>query len=1453
MRKKVDKLFDDIGIIYDEQYPLYIENVDVDLLRNMWIVNLYSENLLNADYYAEIVNKLNDYFKQKVKTIIVNVKIKNIDVSKIDSDRILHYVNYFKKVNPKIETSLSTIRYFITDEGIEFKVMNSFEEKLVDSSLLELTHLFKRVGLAEVKFTKSKMASEETEAKVQAIIDKRESELARVVVKKSVSKMAWGDDISARKGLPISEIVDPHNMVNNAIFEGEIFDLELREFPKSSLLTIMVADSFGHTITCKSFTGFMGKPPTHSHLKMLKKGMVVKIAGKKTYDKFIRDEVIEISSVHILSESMPLTTREDDAKSKRVELHLHSKMSKMNGISSLDDYAKFATHFGHEAIAITDHHGVQGFVEAETVAKKYGLKIIYGLEATVIDKPIICHNSNEQKINEQTFVVFDTETTGLSANMNKLIEIGATKMKDGVVIDSFQTFIKIDEPISPFTTSLTGITDDDVNGGLDIKTALLNFKKFCEGSVLVAHNARFDVNFMNANYKQQLNYVIDNPVIDTMELSRYLNKERTYHTLKILTKHYGVSLDSTSHHRADYDAEKTAEMFDKMLIEVEKAGITSLSELNEFNDVNKTRGFHALLYAKTQSALRDLYELVSLSNVRDFHQEPRIMRSDIERLRENLIVCSSGCKSGEIIDGYLNLTDEQFKQKFDFYDFIEILPPSQYTELLEDDIFTSVEQIHAMHKKIIEVANNKSIKVVASGNVHFTEPKLYTAKEIIMGKDFKPNRVKKNSDGIEEFIDKINFKKRVSSKQEKYKGQYFKTTNEMFLEFDYLDEATREEIIVTNTNVIKDMVDKLKIIPDDLFTPEIEGVDQKLVNMVYDYAHARYGQQLPEIITKRLEKEVNSITKYGFSVIYYISHKLVKHSLDNGYLVGSRGSVGSSLVATFMEITEVNPLPPHYVCPNCQKSEWIEDGSYGSGYDLPLKDCLDCQVDMIRDGQDIPFETFLGFEGDKVPDIDLNFSGEFQGEAFEFVRSKERLQDEELFDYAHAFRAGTIGTIAEKTAYAYVSNYYELLDRPTRKSDILYVSKNLDGIKRTTGQHPGGIIVVPTHREIYEFTPIAYPAEDVSQPWQTTHFDFHAIHDNLLKLDILGHDDPTMLKRLYDLTNIDPKYVNITDPKVMELFSGTSSLGVDAESIMSDLGTQGVPEFGTSFVMEMLKDTKPSTFSELVQISGLSHGTDVWLGNAKDLIDEGTCVLKEVIGCRDDIMVYLMYQGVDPSSAFTIMEKVRKGKGVSDNEIAIMKKEGVADWYIDSCQKIKYMFPKAHAAAYVLMALRIAYYKVYHPLEYYAAYFSSRVSDFDAPSMIRGSESIRNKIEMVNDYEDEMSDVKRKSVLNSLKMSLEMLERGFTFDPFDLNLSDAFNFTINEERTGLVMPFSTIDGLGEKEAIKIVEERKIGPFMTKEDFKKRTRVKKKSYEQLEVFNVFEGMEEDNQISLFKEL
>jgi DNA polymerase-3 subunit alpha (Gram-positive type) len=1447
--QSVNILFEAAGIKIDNSQILYFKQIDVDVVNSRWNIVMYAKNLITADYYQEIKQKLHNHFKDKVKTIDITFVLEQSMLRSQDHARVIAHYHLIINSDIELKRVFEITNFGVLNNKLIFDIHTSYDQNLIQRNINKLSNKFDQLGLTEYSYD-FKLLQDKNNEIIEKRIKEQEEKIAVLTNTGSQSEtQLFGDDIRKKKTQSIAQVLDPNSMLINCTIEGEIFELELRQIKTTFLLTMMISDDTG-TISVKTFPGFNNQPPTVKHLETLKKGMRVKIGGRKEFDRYANDEVIMMNSVVILEQSIEITDRVDTCEQKRVELHTHTKMSKNNGINTLEDYAKMAKHFGQKAVAITDHDVVQGYVDAESISKKYGIKIIYGVEAVVARDTEIVFMTKPNIIEDTTFVVFDVETTGLSANFNDLIEIGGVKVKNGLIIDRFQSFIKIDEPLSDFTKSLTGITDDDLIHAPTLKAVLQDFRTWSKDTVLVAHNAVFDMQFLARNYERVLNVELNQPVLDTLELSRFLNPESTYHSLKILAKKYGVALDSKSHHRADYDAEKTTEIFVKMIQQLVELEVFNLEDINAANNINKTRGNHNLIYVANQSGLQNLYKLVSDANTDDYQMEPRIIKSKLHELRNNLIYVGAGCSKSEIVDSYLNHSEEQFQNTIAQFDYVELLPVSQLYELINNGTFYGVEDIKTMHKKIYQTCQMLKIDVVANGNVHYIEPHLSIIKEVLVGKDYKPSKVKKDQDGIEQPIDKIKFKKWMEENKTKNSDQYFKSTNEMLEHFSYMGDDIAFEIVVTNTNKIADSVDVLKIIPDDLYTPDVPGVDEKLVEMVYEKAYSIYGPTLPEIVEKRIEKEVNSITKYGFSIIYYISHKLVKYSLDNGYLVGSRGSVGSSLVATFMDITEINPLAPHYVCPTCLTSEFILDGSFGSGFDLPIKNCENCNVQMKRDGQDIPFETFLGFEGDKVPDIDLNFSGDFQAKAHDFVRAKDVMGDDELFDFDHAFRAGTIGTIAQKTAFAYIKNYFDLLDKEARKTDISYYIRYCEGIKRTTGQHPGGIIVVPQHRDIYEFTPIQYPADDKKSPWRTTHFDFHSIHDNLLKLDILGHDDPTMLKKLKDMTGIDPVNVDITDPKVMELFSSTNSLGVEPSQIMTDLGTMGVPEFGTGFVMEMLRDTKPSTFAELVQISGLSHGTDVWLGNAKNLIDNGTCELKEVIGCRDDIMVYLMYQNLDPLVAFNIMENVRKGRGLTPDEINIMKQNKVPEWYIESCQKIKYMFPKAHAAAYVLMALRIAYFKVYYPLHYYSAYFGSRVSDFDAISMIQGSDALRRKIELISELGDEMSEVKQKSMLNSLKMSLEMVERGFEFLPFDLAKSQSYAFVINEDNTGLYMPFITIDGLGEKEAEKIVEEREIKDFVTKEEFKKRTRVKTKSFEQLEYFDVFEGLHDDNQITLF---
>ena len=1448
------KLWKQINIDYDETQPIIVEDINAYIDQDCWEFILHSENLITSDYYNQIYFALKNTFKKEVSKIKVKIKIKNNKLNQQTPSTIINYFNFFATMNEKVDITLKISHLSIEQDVITFNTNNAFDEIGIKKNINIFKNILEGIGICDYKFefkvseTQKAQIEKRIEKKIEEHIEKQKSTVKEF-------KVSYGEPVMSRKRFTdISDIHDESNMINTATIEGEVFFSELRKLKETHLLTMMIHNKTGNVI-CKSFEGRYGKPPMLEQMGKIKEGSTVRITGNVQYDTYAKTNVIMVNGLSVVENSLPVSSRKDLEKDKRVELHVHTKMSKSNGISKLEDYAKIANHFGHKAIAITDHDVAQAFVEGDSIKKKYDLDIIYGVETSVITKPTLVFNPKDIKLKEASYVIFDLETTGLSANFNKIIEIGAVKYENGNIVDEYQKFIKIEDEVSEFTTSLTGITNSDLSMGGEIKAVLREFYEWSKDSILVAHNANFDRQFLARNYEKHLNLQLLQPVIDTLELSRFLIPDATLYGLKNVAKKYGVVLDTKSHHRADYDAQKLSEIFINMIEDMDKRGIININELNDLNNINKSFPKHNLLYVRNQEGLEHLYKLISDANTKNIlrmgkNTTPRMLENDILDKREHFIYVASGCTKSMLIDSYLNHSKDEFIKMISKFDYIEILSVSQYVSLINNDTFTSIEEIKKMIKNIISAADSLNIKVIANGNVHYVEPELSVIKEVLYGSDLKASKEKtiiNPETGEEQTIktDIVRFNKWTMENKIKNENQYFKTTSEMLEEFSFLENA--KEYVVENTNLLYSETTDIQIIPKDLYTPEIPGVDKKMTDMVFAKARSIYGDNLPKVVEERINKEVGAITKYGFSVIYYISHKLVKYSLDNGFLVGSRGSIGSSIVATFMDITEINPLSPHYVCPNCKESTFITDGSYGSGFDLPIKNCEKCAIELIRDGQDIPFETFLGFEGDKVPDIDLNFSGVFQAKAHEFVRSQKALNDDELFDYAHAFRAGTIGTIANKTAYAFVNNYYQLKNEKPNQADINYYLKYCEGIKRTTGQHPGGIIVVPHHRSINEFTPIQYPA-DKEGSWETTHFDFHSIHDNLLKLDILGHDDPTMLNKLQDLTGIDPQKVDITDVNVMELFNSTDSLKFVVDCDI-ELGTLGVPEFGTSFVQGMLLDTRPSTFAELVQISGLSHGTDVWLGNAKELIDNKICSLKEVIGCRDDIMVYLMYQGIESLKAFNIMENVRKGKGLTVEEMSLLRSKGIPEWYIESCLKIKYMFPKAHAAAYVLMALRVAWFKVYYPLEYYAAYFTNRISDFDIGTMIKGKEAIEIKLDILNS-ETEMSENKRRGLINSLLVSLEMVSRGFKFETFDLGKSQSFEFILNEDKTGLISPFISIEGLGEVEAITIVEQRNISEFATKEEFKTRTKVKKNTMDKLEFFGVFDDIADENQISLF---
>lgn len=1261
---------------------------------------------------------------------------------------------------------------------------------------------------AHLAFMEQRKIEEEEMAK-KALADMKKRETDRV--DNGVPSGPFQMGIAIKPDENISEIKSIVDEERRVTIEGYVFDVEVRELRSGrSLLTVKMTD-YTDSILVKMFSR---DKEDAALMASLKKGMWLKARGSIQMDTFVRDLVMMAQD---MAEIKP-DFRKDTAEEKRVELHLHTPMSQMDAVSSVDSLVAQAAKWGHPAIAITDHAGVQSFPDAYAASKKHGIKAIFGLEANLVDDGVpIAYEERHVLLEEETFVVFDLETTGLSAVYDTIIELAAVKIKGGQIIDKFESFANPHHELSATTIDLTGITDDMVKNAPEVEEVIRSYHEWAGDHIMVAHNASFDMGFLYVCYKK---YGIEtkHATVDTLELARMLHPELKNHRLNTLAKKFGIEL--TQHHRAIYDTEATSYLLTHLLKEAHQKGIMYHDELNDYvgggDSYKRSRPTHCTLLAQNDEGLKNLFKLVSASHIDYFYRVPRIPRSLLQRHRKGLLV-GSGCDKGEVFEAVMQKSMEEVEQTAKFYDYLEVHPKEVYSHLIERELIRDEWNLEDAIRKLVKVSKKLEIPLVATGNVHYLNENDAIFRQVLIGSQGGANPLNRHK------LPKV----------------HFRTTNEMLDAFEFLGTETAHEIVVANSNKIADMIDTVKPIKDELYTPKIEGADEEVRELSYNMAHKIYGDQLPEIVEARIEKELKSIIGHGFAVIYLISHKLVKRSLDDGYLVGSRGSVGSSLVATLTEITEVNPLPPHYICSKCQKSEFFDDGSVGSGFDLPDKNCPDCNIPFQKEGQDIPFETFLGFKGDKVPDIDLNFSGDYQARAHNYTK--------ELFGEDNVFRAGTIGTVAEKTAYGYVRGYANDRDMTLRGAEIDRLVQGCSGVKRSTGQHPGGIIVVPDYMDIYDFSPIQFPADAQDSEWKTTHFDFHSIHDNLLKLDILGHDDPTVIRMLQDLSGIDPKTIPTDDPEVMKIFSGVGSLGVTEKQIGCKTGTYGIPEFGTRFVRQMLEETKPTTFSELVQISGLSHGTDVWLSNAQELIQNGTCQLSDVIGCRDDIMVYLIYQGLESSLAFKIMESVRKGKGLTPEMEEAMKKEGVPNWYIESCKKIKYMFPKAHAAAYVLMAVRIAYFKVHFPILYYAAYFTVRAEDFDVNAMAKGSSSIRARIDEINSKGLEAS-TKEKNLLTVMELALEMVERGFTFQKVDLYKSEADEFII--DGTSLIPPFNAIPGLGTNAAKSIVAARELGTFLSKEDLQQRGRVSKTIIEYMDDHGCLEGMPDANQLSLF---
>ncbi len=1204
----------------------------------------------------------------------------------------------------------------------------------------------------------------------------------------------------------ISSIAEDSGRVT---IQGTIFNTEVKNLNNGKTIIIFNITDNTNSVTAKIFIKEEGD--TAKLVENITKGRYVRIKGDIQYDPFIKELVI--FPINIVEATK--TVRTDNSEEKRIELHAHTGMSTMDGICSATDLILRAKSWGHKAIAITDHGVVQAFPEAFEASKKHGVKVIYGVEGYYVNDGVpIVYNPGNRSF-EDEFVVFDIETTGLSAVKDRITEIGAVKIRNGQLVDRFSELINPEIPIPENIIKLTGITNAMVRDKETIREVLPRFLQFVGDAPLIAHNASFDTGFIRVK-AGELGMEVNNTVIDTLQLSRILLTELKRHKLNLVCEYLGISLEN--HHRAADDAEATAEIMLKFISIMKDKGIKDIADINRLTSpegsYKKLDSYHIILLVKNMTGLKNLYKLISMSHLDYFYKKPRIPRSLLTQYREGLII-GSACEAGEIFRNIMSNVDENtIQENVRFYDYLEIQPCGNNEFLLRNGKLSNKGELEGINRRILELGRKLNKPVVATGDVHFLEPEDEIYRRIIMA-----------GQGYSDADDQAPL--------------YFKSTDEMLEEFKYLGKETAHEVVITNPNRIYEQIEEIIPIPEDTFPPKIEGAEEQIKEMTMNKVHEIYGETLHEVIVKRLEKELNSIINHGYAVLYLIAQKLVAKSNSDGYLVGSRGSVGSSFVATMCDITEVNPLPPHYLCTNCKYVHFFTDGSVESGADLGDKNCPECGSVLKKEGHDIPFEMFLGFDGDKEPDIDLNFAGEYQPEAHKYT--------EELFGKGYVFRAGTIGTIAEKTAYGYIKKYYEERGIKVNNAEMNRLVQGCTGIKRTTGQHPGGVMIVPNYTEIYNFTPIQRPADDTTSSIITTHFDYHSISGRLLKLDILGHDVPSIIRMLEDITGFNVNSIPLDDKKTMSLFTSSEALQINLDEIDCTVGSLGIPEFGTKFVRQMLIDTQPKTFAELVRISGLSHGTDVWLNNAQDIIKSGTATLKEVISTRDDIMLYLLYKGVAPKTAFKTAENVRKGKGLTPEFEEAMRNQGVPDWYIQSCKTVKYLFPKAHATAYVMMSFRIAYYKVYYPEAFYATYFTVKLDDFDADLIVKGKDAVKAKwIEI--DRLGNNATTKEKNLMTVLEVAYEMYLRDIKLLPVDLYKSAADKFLVTEE--GILPPLGSLQGLGASAAQNIVGTRQESSFISMDDLRERAKVSKTVIEIMKNHGCLEGLPESNQLSLF---
>lgn len=1383
----------------------------------------------------------------------LSVKIKNENfLSDLDEEQLKDIVDIaikkLKNRNAISKMYLSFYKTHIREENIYIELNEERIVKMLISLNVneKLENILSNFGVSKykIKFIQGDLSKEfkDIESKIENDILSSEKELEKVRTNKIKEDFASENKNktknyytnSSKRKLKIEEIKEKAISISDfyelengetCVLEGEIFSIDSKQIKEYNLNTILLTDK-KDSVTTKVFLNKDDKIP-------LKEGEYVKIKGKVSIDQYLDNEkVLMINTVEILNKKSK--KKEDKNPKKMVELHTHSKMSEMVGVTSVEDLIKRANEYGHSHIAITDYSVVHSFPNAYKMAKSLPeenkTKIIFGCEMYMVDdeEPIIT-NPRDKDILEEEFVVFDIETMGLNSHFNEIIEIGAVKIKNGRIVDRFSQLINPGKNVPTHITELTSISTEMLEDKPKIEEVIPQFFEFVGEAVMVAHNAPFDMGFIKRDIKKYMNIDYNPSVIDTLQMARDLYPDLKKFGLGDLNKVLGLSLEK--HHRAVDDSQATANMFLIFLEKYRDNGITKLAEINGAFPVNTKKQSikNIIVLVKNKTGLKNMYKLVSESHLKYYgNKKARIPKSVLRENREGLLIGSSMTahfmNSGELVDLYLRNDLKKIEKNLEFYDYIELLPKDAYSELIEKENVGSLRDkndIEDMNKFFYNLAKKMQKIVVASSNVHYLDPEEAIIRSILLygsGNVYRENQYKVDN------------------------GFYFRTTEEMLEEFSYMGEGVAEEIIIENTNKIADMIEEIKPIPDGFYPPKIENAEKIVKEMTYNKAFEIYGDPLPKIVSDRLERELKAIIGNEFSVLYLSAQKLVKKSLDNGYLVGSRGSVGSSLVAYMMGITEVNSLYPHYICENqeCKYSEFIE--KEGVGIDLPEKICPKCGRKLKRDGYSIPFEVFMGFNGEKVPDIDLNFSGEYQNEIHRYC--------EELFGKENVFKAGTISTLAEKNAVNYAKKYCEENNVYKSNAEITRLGKMCEGAKKTTGQHPGGMIVLPKGNSIYEFCPVQRPANDENSDSITTHYDYHVMDEQLVKLDILGHDDPTTIKLLQEYTNVDIKDIPLSDPETIKLFSSTSSLNVTKEEINSEVGTFGIPEFGTPFVREMLIETRPTTFAELVRISGLSHGTDVWLNNAKDFVKSGEAKLSEIITVRDDIMNYLIDQGIEKDIAFKIMEFVRKGKPSKDPEnwekySLLMKEKKVKDWYIESCRRIKYMFPKGHAVAYVMMAVRIAYFKVHYPLAFYAAFLSRKVDDFDVEKVTQ-QDFIESRLKELNSKVK--LEVKEKNELALYEIIIEMKARNIEFLTVDIYSSDGKKFTLEDGK--IRIPLMGITGLGGSAIDNIIRERKIGKFISIEDLKRRTKISQTVVEKLKKIGAIKNMSETNQIKLF---